>query len=103
MRNKTYKLQKLEKNRYSILTNDIEHCYICGSPFVDIHEIYSGGNRKVSMKNGFCVGLCRKHHEFVTTNADGGNYLKQKCQHEFEKTHTREEFIKLIGRNYLWK
>lgn len=102
MRNKTYKLQKLEKNRFSILTDDMEHCFICKSPFVDIHEIYCGKNRKVSMQNGFCVPLCREHHEFVTLNADGSNYLKQKCQFEYEKIYTRDEFIKLIGRNYLW-
>lgn len=102
MRNKTYKLKKLEKNRYSILTNDMEHCYICKSPFVDIHEIYGGSNRKVSMANRFCVPLCIEHHKFATLNADASNYLKQKCQHEFEKTHTRDDFIKLIGRNYLW-
>lgn len=101
MRNKTYKLQKLEKNRFSILTNDMEHCYICQSPFVEIHEIYNAGNRKISMKNGFCVPLCHRHHEYVTLNADGSNYLKQKCQMVFEKTHSREEFMKLIGRNFI--
>lgn len=101
MRNKTYKLKKLEKNRFSILTNDMEHCYICQSPFVEIHEIYNAGNRKISMKNGFCVPLCHKHHEYVTLNADGSNYLKQKCQMVFEKTHSREEFMKLIGRNFI--
>ena len=102
MKNKTYKLKKLEKNRWSILTNDMEHCFVCENSFVDIHEIYGGSHRKTSMANGFCVPLFRKHHEYVTLNADGSNYLKQKCQHEFEKTHTRDEFIKLIGRNYLW-
>lgn len=102
MKNKTYKLKKLEKNRWSILTNDMEHCFVCENSFVDIHEIYGGSHRKISMANGFCVPLCRKHHEYVTLNADGSCYLKQKCQHEFEKTHTRDEFIKLIGRNYLW-
>ena len=101
MRNKTYKLKKLEKNRFSILTNDMEHCYICQSPFVEIHEIYNAGNRKISMKNGFCVPLCHRHHEYVTLNADGSNYLKQKCQMVFEKTHSREEFMKLIGRNFI--
>lgn len=101
MRNKTYKLKKLEKNRFSILTNDMEHCYICQSPFVEIHEIYNAGNRKISMKNGFCVPLCHKHHEYVTLNADGSNYLKQKCQRVFEETHSRDEFMKLIGRNFI--
>ena len=102
MRNKTYKLQKLEKNRFSILTNDMEHCYICQSPFIAIHEIYGGRNRKTSMQNGFCVPLCHKHHEYVTLNADGSNYFKQKCQKVFEETHSRDEFLELIGRSYLW-
>ena len=101
MRNKTYKLQKLEKNRYSILTNDMEHCLICKSPFVDIHEIYGGSNRKVSMKNGFTVPLCREHHRTATIDSFASTFLKVKCQKEFEKEHTREEFISLIGRNYL--
>lgn len=101
MRNKTYKLQKLEKNRYSVLTDDIEHCFICKSPFVDIHEIYSGGNRKVSMKNGFCLPLCREHHKTATLDATCNLFLKVRCQKEYEKDHSREEFIKLIGRNYL--
>ena len=29
------------------------------------------------------------------------NRLKKECQEEFEKTHTHDEFMKLIGRNYL--
>ncbi|WP_418205773.1 hypothetical protein [Anaerotignum faecicola] len=27
--------------------------------------------------------------------------LKQDCQRKFEETHTREEFMAIIGRNYL--
>ena len=27
--------------------------------------------------------------------------LKVECQRKFEETHTREEFMKLIGKNYL--
>lgn len=101
MRNKTYKLKKLEKNRFSILTNDMEHCYICQSPFVEIHEIYNAGNRKISMKNGFCVGLCRSCHTQVTLDYEKNLYLKKKCQLKFEETHSREEFMKLIGRNFI--
>lgn len=101
MRNKTYKLKKLEKNRFSILTNDMEHCYICQSPFVEIHEIYNAGNRKISMKNGFCVGLCRSCHAQVTLDYEKNLYLKKKCQLKFEETHSRDEFLSLIKRNYL--
>jgi DNA-directed RNA polymerase len=28
-------------------------------------------------------------------------YWKRKCQAKFEETHSREEFIRLVGRNYL--
>ena len=101
MKNKKYKLQKLEKNRYSILTNNMDRCFICGSPFVDIHEIYGGGNRKVSMKNGFTVPLCRSHHQTATLDSSASLYLKQKCQKKYEETHTKDEFMKLIGKNYL--
>ena len=27
--------------------------------------------------------------------------VKRECQMEYEKTHTRQEFMALIGRNYL--
>ena len=101
MKYKSYKLQKLERNRYSILTNDLEHCYICGKPFVDIHEIYGGANRQVSMKNGFCIPLCREHHREITDKPSMALSLKQECQKEYEKTHTRTDFIELIKRNYL--
>ena len=102
MRNKTYKLQKLEKQRYSILTNDLEHCIICGKSPVDIHEIYCGAKRQVSMKNGFCIPLCRTHHILVTNHNASDMYFRQKCQEKYEEMYSRDEFIKLIGRNYLW-
>ena len=30
MHNKSKKLTKLERNRSSVFTNDLEHCYLCG-------------------------------------------------------------------------
>lgn len=101
MRNKTYKLQKLEKQRYSILTDDLGHCIKCKKSPVDIHEIYCGSKRQVSMKNGFCVPLCRDCHRIVTDIRVADLELRKICQEVYEQTHTREEFIKLIGRNYL--
>ena len=107
MRRKTYRLQKLENGRYSILTNDLDRCIFCGAPDPDIHEVYGGSNRQISMANGFCVPLCRWHHLMVT-NPDKtalgfviDKELKEKCQKVYEQQHTREEFIKLIGKNYI--
>lgn len=99
MRNKTNKLAKLEKNRYSIYTKDMDHCYYCRrySDNLDKHEVYGGSNRIRSIKNGLVVPLCRECHsnEKIITS------LRIKCQKIYEKEHSREEFIKLIGKNYI--
>lgn len=101
MKHKTSKLAKLERNRKSILTDDLEHCFICKRQATDMHEIYSGGSRKASMKNNFCVPLCRFCHQAITLNYGLNLRLKMICQEKFEETGTREEFIKLVGKNYL--
>lgn len=81
-----------------------KRCYFCGKPEVQLHHIYGGCNRKISDRNGFTVWLCVEHH---TGNKGVHNceqlslVLKQRQQEQFEETHTRQEFIKLIGRNYL--
>lgn len=99
---KTSKQIKLEKSRYSILTNDLEHCYICrfqGKKVLkdDLHEVYGGANRKRSILNGLVVPLCRKHHQ----NEEILSELKVATQHKYEVNHTRDEFIKLIGKSYI--
>lgn len=101
MRKKTYKLIKLEQHRFSILTDDLKTCYICGDYASDIHEIYGGANRKQSMLNGFCAPLCRNCHIFLTFDSDSNKFLKAHCQTIFEKNNTREDFIKIIGKSYL--
>lgn len=99
---KTSKQIKLEKSRYSILTNDLEHCYICrfqGKKVLrdDLHEVYGGANRKRSILNGLVVPLCRKHHQ----NEEILSELKVATQQIYELNHTRDEFIKLIGKSYI--
>jgi hypothetical protein len=83
-----------------------KQCYLCGRQFgLEAHHIYAGiANRRISDANGFWVYLC----SFCHRSKDGAQYeksinimLKQECQKEFEKTHTREEFRKLIGKSYL--
>ncbi len=90
----------------SILQNE-KKCFVCKSQ-INIHEhhIYFGGNRTQSEKHGFKCFLCLEHH--TGTYGVHGKYghdldlaLKQTCQQEFEKLHTREEFMKIIGRSYL--
>lgn len=94
MRKKSTKLAKLERNRYSIFTNDYIHCYYCHNfkSKLDIHEVYGGSNRQRSMKYGLCVPLCRACHSNEVVIQD----LRKWCQREYEKTHSRMEFIQII-------
>lgn len=101
IKKKTTALNNLEKKRYSILTNDFEHCYICGRVKKQIHEIYKGRNRQKSMKNGFCIPICEECHSKTETDVSFLNIYRQECQKKYEETHTREEFMQIIGKNYL--
>lgn len=102
IKKKSDKQKQLEKNRYSIFTNDFTKCYYCHRKLkddekFDLHEVYGGSNRTRSIKNGLVVPLCRICH----SNEDIINKLRIQLQKEYEKTYTREEFIKIIGKSYI--
>ena len=68
--------------------------------------MYEGwGNRAVSDREGFVIWLCAKHHNMseygIHFNKDVDLEVKQDVQRMYEETHSRDEFMKLIGRNYL--
>ena len=47
----------------SIITDNLERCYICGKPYPEIHHIFYGtANRKLSDRYGLVVPLCYHHH-----------------------------------------
>ncbi len=82
-------------------------CLICGTnQNIHRHHVYFGnGNRKISEKHGFVVDLCGYHHNQSNNGVHFDRNLdllvKKHVQREYEKNHSRTEFIKLIGRNYL--
>lgn len=85
-----------------------EECYACGSQgYLEEHHIFYGtANRKQSEAAGLKVHLCLRCHQASGIGVHGGNkelnqWLKQEAQRAYERTHTRVEFIALIGRNYL--
>lgn len=89
----------------SILQNRKE-CYVTGrTEGLHKHHVFGGPNRKISEKNGFYIWLIPSLHNL----SDKGIHfdksfdlsVKRACQREYEKEHSREEFMKLIGRNYL--
>lgn len=97
-------MSKLEKNRFSILTNNLNKCYICGLPKQELHEIYFGKNRINSMIYGCVVPLCYQHHRGnsgVHNNHQLDLKLKQLCQIQFEKTYPTLNFMSIFYKNYL--
>ena len=105
MKNKTKKLAKMERNRKSIFTDDLEHCYLCGRPKEHIHEIIYGKNRLNSIKYNFVIPLCANHHtgkDGIHFNKELNLYYKRLCQIYFENNlGDRTDFIKIFGRSYL--
>lgn len=98
IKKKSKKLSKLERKRDKDIVKE-GICEICGkySKRLDPHEIFGGSNRKRSIKNKFIKLLCRECH----SNEKIINQLRIDTQKEYMKTHTEEEFIKLIGKSYL--
>lgn len=101
IKQKSNKLAKKEKNRFSIITTDLEKCYLCKAKKEDLHEIYEGKNRQLSMKYGLVIPLCRKCHISVTNNKTLQEKLHKVGQKVFKKHYKTENFVKIFGKNYL--
>lgn len=98
------------KNKVSVLQGKEKYCYITGAENRPLHRhhIYFGtGLRDISEENGFWCYLIPELHnqsEKGVHGRDGHNLdmlLKRECQKAYEREHTREEFVRLIGRSYL--
>lgn len=81
-------------------------CFLCGTEqALEKHHIFAGvANRRISEEHGLWVYLCHNCH----TGTDGAQYdhdknrwLKQAAQMAFEQTHTHDEWMRLIRKNYI--
>lgn len=109
---KSGKKKKRKKHRKSVLHEKDGTCYLCMMKgiyrtyrYTEEHHIYGGPNRATSEANGFKCHLCLDHHrngpEAVHNNMENMRLLQRECQRAYEETHTREEFMELIGRKEL--
>lgn len=103
MKSKSNKIAKLERNRFSVFSNNKEECIVCKSTYqLTWHEIYSGSNRQNSMRNGFCLRLCLSCHMKYQEDAKFNDHWHKQGQLYWENNiGTREEFIKKFRRNWL--
>ena len=90
----------------SILQTE-KKCFISGRDYaLQKHHIFRGKNRKLSEKYGFWVWLNVEYHTgqmgiHLSTRYEILSELQKKCQEKFEEKHTRDEFMDIIGKNYL--
>ena len=94
----------------SIITNDLKHCYVCGTnQNIELHHcIHGTAKRKLADKEGLIVPLCHEHHQGTkgVHGRDGHNLDKElKINAEVvwceKNAKTPDDFIRIFGRNYL--
>lgn len=105
-------------NVESVITNDMEHCVICGSPTVVVHHAIGGtANRQKSDMDKLLIPLCPKHHnmdgkESVHLNPAIAKWSKIVGQLAFElemvssgkaksKDEAKKQFQLRYGKSYL--
>ena len=80
-------------------------CMLCGRPAVHRHHVFFGtANRKQSERYGMVAWLCRECHQGqkgVHNNRQADLSLKREFQTIFEQNHSKDEFIRLFGKNFL--
>lgn len=80
-------------------------CIICGNPNTEEHHIFFGtANRRKSERYGYKVPLCYEHHRGphgVHFDPALDKHLKRMAQHHFERDHSRADFIREFGKNYM--
>lgn len=99
IRKKSSKLAKLERNRYSIITYNLDICYICKEHRRDhLDEVFCGRNRQTSMKFGLVIPICFKCHRKLTDNPLLKKDIQEEAKQIFIKKYSEEKFIKEFGR-----
>lgn len=100
MKNKSSKLSKLERNRFSIITDNLDYCIVCGMKRTDLNEIFPGRNRQNSMKYGLVIPMCRYCHIKYTNDREMQLYWMKLAQKKFNEIYD-EDFLKIFRRNYI--
>lgn len=90
----------------SIIVDCMDNCFVCASPYVEVHHvIYGRGRRKISDAYGLVIPLCPEHHRGQTGvhfNPDFDMAMKQLAQRKFEERFgNREAFRMAFGKSYL--
>ena len=90
----------------SVLVDNMEYCYECGSIYAECHHVFFGSYQKAfCTRHKLYLPLCPEHHR--GKNGPHMNYkknleYKQLAQRYYEEhIGTRAEFMAEFGKNYL--
>lgn len=110
---KARKKKKRIRHPESILNTEKGVCYLCANLYGDYrqqyteehHVLFGSGMRTLSEAEGLKVYLCESHHksgkEAVHNCRKTRELLCRIAQREYEKSHTRKEWMKISKKNYL--
>ena len=82
---RTTKQAKVERNRFSLFTDDLSVCIICGKPKDHLHEVFFGSNRQNSMRYGLVIPVCFKCHRIIHNDSNLQDMWHIRGQEIFEK------------------
>ena len=86
---------------------DNHECFICRSPYVELHHIYPSSRRPISDREGATVWLCHLHHQGPHGVHSGDRrfdrWLKADCQRRWmeRENATADDFREVFYDNYL--
>lgn len=101
IKQKSSKLAKLEKDRFSILQKNDKKCFICKRQLkLDKHEALGGSNRQKSMQWGLVYFLCRECHSKADLDKNTKQYLHDFAREVFIKNYSEELFLKEFTKMY---
>lgn len=104
MKSRTSKLAKAEKERFSIIYQDLTKCCNCDSKIgIEKNEVFEGAYRQLSIKLGMITPFCKQCHNLFHNDLIFNLTYKVMFQKEYMKTHSLEEFISLFKQDYIYK
>lgn len=104
--------KRRKKHAQSIVNTKCGECFLCAmegdrsrKQTEEHHVLFGSGLRTISEAEGLTVNLCIPHHrtgpEAVHNCRKTRERICRIIQREYEKTHTREEWMRMAGKNYL--
>ena len=103
IKQKSSKLAKKEKDRFSILQKENSKCFVCKREFkeLDKHEAFGGSNRQKSIEHGLVYYLCRECHQKADLDKNTRQMFHDFAREEFIKRYNEKKFLKEFGKNYI--